>query len=100
MSARLAVTKMLPVAGAIVALYVIAKNLGLLDHLLVLIILYTAMNLPIAVWMLRSFLLEIPVEIVEAARVDGATLPRQLRSVILPVISPGVAATTTGNSRP
>jgi polyol transport system permease protein len=86
-------TKMLPVAGAIVALYVIAKNLGLLDHLVTLIILYTAMNLPIAVWMLRSFLLEIPVEIIEAARVDGATLPRQLRSVILPVISPGVAAT-------
>jgi sorbitol/mannitol transport system permease protein len=86
-------TKMLPVAGSIVALYVIARNLQVLDHLILLIVLYTAMNLPIAVWMLRSFLLEIPVEIVEAARVDGASLMRLLRSVILPVISPGVAAT-------
>jgi sorbitol/mannitol transport system permease protein len=86
-------TKMLPAAGSIVALYVIARNLHVLDHLILLIVLYTAMNLPIAVWMLRSFLLEIPVEIVEAARVDGASLQRLLRSVILPVISPGVAAT-------
>jgi sorbitol/mannitol transport system permease protein len=86
-------TKMLPVAGSIVAIYVIARDLHLLDHLIVLIVLYTAMNLPVAVWMLRSFLLEVPVEIVEASRLDGASLTRQLRSVILPVISPGVAAT-------
>jgi sorbitol/mannitol transport system permease protein len=86
-------TKMLPVVGAIVPLYVIAKNLHMLDHKLLLIILYTAMNLPIAVWMLRSFLLEVPHEIIEAAQVDGATLQRQLRSVIMPIISPGLAAT-------
>jgi sorbitol/mannitol transport system permease protein len=86
-------TKMLPIAGAIIPLYIIARDLGLLDTTLVLIILYTSMNLPIAVWMLRSFLLEVPIEIIEAARVDGATFLRQLRSVILPVISPGVAAT-------
>jgi sorbitol/mannitol transport system permease protein len=86
-------TKMLPVVGAIVPLYVIAKNLHLLDHKLLLIILYTAMNLPIAVWMLRSFLLEVPQEIIEAAQVDGASLQRQLRSVIMPIISPGLAAT-------
>jgi sorbitol/mannitol transport system permease protein len=86
-------TKMLPVVGAIVPLYIIAKNLHLLDHKLLLIILYTAMNLPIAVWMLRSFLLEVPREIIEAAQVDGATLQRQLRSVIMPIISPGLAAT-------
>jgi sorbitol/mannitol transport system permease protein len=86
-------TKMLPVAGAIVPIYIIAKNLDLLDTLPLLIILYTAMNLPIAVWMLRSFLLEVPVEIIEASRVDGATFLRQLRSIIMPVISPGVAAT-------
>ncbi len=51
------------------------------------------MNLPIAVWMMRSFLLEVPREIVEAASVDGAGLGRTLRSVILPVVSPGLAAT-------
>jgi sorbitol/mannitol transport system permease protein len=86
-------TKMLPVAGSIIPLYVIAKSLGILDHRIVLVLEYTAINLPIAVWMLRSFLLEIPVEIIEAARVDGASLSRQLRSVILPLISPGLAAT-------
>jgi sorbitol/mannitol transport system permease protein len=85
-------TKMLPIVGAIIPLYVIARDLHLLDHLQLLIILYTAMNLPVAVWMLRSFLLEVPPEIIEASRVDGAGLLRQLRSVILPIISPGLAA--------
>ena len=60
---------------------------------LLLIILYTAMNLPIAVWMLRSFLLEVPAEVIEASRVDGAGVVRQLRTVIMPIISPGLAAT-------
>jgi sorbitol/mannitol transport system permease protein len=86
-------TKMLPVVGAIIPLYIIARNLHLLDHQLLLIILYTAMNLPIAVWMLRSFLLEVPIEVIEASRVDGAGLLRQLRSVILPIVGPGLAAT-------
>jgi sorbitol/mannitol transport system permease protein len=86
-------TKMLPIVGAIIPLYVIARDLHLLDHQRLLIILYTAMNLPIAVWMLRSFLLEVPREVIEAARVDGAGLITQLRSVLLPIISPGVAAT-------
>jgi sorbitol/mannitol transport system permease protein len=51
------------------------------------------MNLPIAVWMMRSFLAEVPVEIQEAAEQDGARLPAILRRVILPVAAPGVAAT-------
>ncbi len=86
-------TKMLPVAGAIIPIYIIARNLHILDQLVVLIVFYASMNLPIAVWMLRSFLLEVPVEIIEAAKVDGASFLRQLRSVILPIISPGMAAT-------
>jgi len=86
-------TKMLPVVGAIIPLYVIAKKLHVLDHQRLLIVLYTAMNLPIAVWMLRSFLLEVPPEVIEAARVDGAGVIRQLRRVIIPIVSPGLAAT-------
>lgn len=86
-------TKMLPIAGAIIPIYVIARNLHVIDTIGVLIILYAAMNLPIAVWMLRSFLLEVPVAILEAARVDGASFFRQLRSVVLPLIGPGMAAT-------
>jgi sorbitol/mannitol transport system permease protein len=86
-------TKMLPVVRAIIPLYVIARELHLPDHVLLLIILYTAINLPIAVWMLRPFLLEVPAEVIEAARVDGAGLVRQMRNVIIPIISPGLAAT-------
>jgi sorbitol/mannitol transport system permease protein len=79
--------------GSIIPLYVIARTLHVLDHQRLLVVLYAAMNLPIAVWMLRSFLLEVPSAIIEAARVDGAGLLRQMRSVILPIISPGLAAT-------
>jgi sorbitol/mannitol transport system permease protein len=86
-------TKMLPVAGAIIPIFVIARTLHAIDTLPVLIILYAALNLPIAVWMLRSFLLEVPVAILEAAHVDGASFFRQLRSVVLPLIAPGMAAT-------
>ena len=61
-------TKMLPVVGSIIPLYVIARTLHVLDHQRLLVVLYAAMNLPIAVWMLRSFLLEVPPSIIEAAR--------------------------------
>jgi sorbitol/mannitol transport system permease protein len=86
-------TKMLPIVGAIIPLYVLARDLHILDTQELLVILYTAMNLPIAVWMLRSFLLEVPKEVIEASRVDGAGVIRQMRSVILPITSPGLAAT-------
>ncbi|MBO0828851.1 MAG: carbohydrate ABC transporter permease [Streptosporangiales bacterium] len=86
-------TKMLPVAAVIVPLYVAAKTLSMLDNVWTLIVLYTAMNLPIAVWMMRSFFQEVPGAIVEAAQVDGASLPRTLWQVILPIIAPGLAAT-------
>ena len=70
------------------------RELGLLDTISTLIILYTAMNLPIAVWMMRSFFLEVPGEMLEAARMDGAEpAAHELREVILPIVSPGIAAT-------
>ena len=65
-------TKMLPIVAAIIPMYVIARNLGLLDNIWTLVILYTSMNLPIAVWMMRSFFLEVPGELLEAAQLDGA----------------------------
>ncbi len=86
-------TKMLPVVAVIVPLYVAAGHLSVLDNIWTLVLLYTAMNLPIAVWMLRSFFLEVPTAIIEAARVEGASLPRVLWSVMLPVMAPGIAAT-------
>jgi sorbitol/mannitol transport system permease protein len=86
-------TKMLPVVAAILPLYVIVSNLGLLDNIWALIVLYTSMNLPIAIWMMRSFFLEVPGELLEAASLDGASLWRSVREVILPLVSPGIAAT-------
>jgi polyol transport system permease protein len=87
-------TKMLPIVAGLLPIYLIARQTGLLDNIYLLVILYTSMNLPIAVWMTRSFLAEIPVELVEAAAIDGASLPTVLRRVILPIALPGIAATS------
>nr|WP_084469682.1 carbohydrate ABC transporter permease [Jiangella gansuensis] len=86
-------TKMLPVVAVIVPIYVIAGRVGALDNVWTLIVLYTAMNLPIAVWMMRSFLQEIPAEVLEAASMDGATLRQTMLRVLLPMVAPGLAAT-------
>jgi sorbitol/mannitol transport system permease protein len=86
-------TKFLPVVAAILPLWILAKELGLLNTHLVLIILYTAMNLPLAVWMLRSFFGEVPRELIEAAQMDGTGLYGQIKDVMLPIVAPGVAAT-------
>jgi sorbitol/mannitol transport system permease protein len=86
-------TKFLPVVAAILPLWILARNFDLLNTRLVLMILYTGMNLPLAVWMLWSFFREIPRELVEAAEIDGAGLRGQLASVILPIALPGLAAT-------
>jgi sorbitol/mannitol transport system permease protein len=86
-------TKFLPVVASILPLWILARDADLLNTRLVLMILYTAMNLPLAVWMLRSFFQEIPRELIEAAEIDGAGLKGQLASVILPIAIPGIAAT-------
>jgi len=86
-------TKMLPVVAAIVPIYVVVERIGMLDNIWMLCILYAGMNMPIAVWMIRSFLLEVPGEVLEAATVDGANLQQSLRRVVLPMIAPGLAAT-------
>lgn len=86
-------TKFLPVIAALLPVYLIVKDAGMLDNVWTLIVLYTAMNLPIAVWMMRSFLAEVPKEILEAAEVDGAGLPTVLLRIVAPVAVPGVAAT-------
>jgi polyol transport system permease protein len=86
-------TKFLPVVASILPIWILAKNLHLLNTRLGLIILYTAINLPLAVWMLRSFFREVPRELIEAAEIDGASLSGQMRSVILPLAAPGIAAT-------
>jgi sorbitol/mannitol transport system permease protein len=86
-------TKFLPPAGVIVPLYIIFRDASLLGTVQGLIILYTSMNLPIAIWMMRSFFEEIPQEIIDAARLDGAGLLREMSQIVLPMVVPGLVAT-------
>lgn len=86
-------TKMLPVVAGLLPIYLFAKNTGMLDNIWFLVILYTSMNLPIAVWMMQSFLAEVPVAVIEAAQIDGARLPTVLARVVAPIALPGIAAT-------
>jgi sorbitol/mannitol transport system permease protein len=86
-------TKFLPVAAAILPLYTVFQHLNLIDTKLGLIIVYISINLPLAIWMLRSFFAEFPRELLEAAQIDGAGFFVQLRRVLLPLVMPGLAAT-------
>jgi len=86
-------TRMLPPAGVIVPLYIIFKDLQWLDTHLGMIVIYAGMNFPLVVWMIRSFMLEIPFGIMEAARIDGANLLQEFTHVLLPLLIPGLAAT-------
>jgi sorbitol/mannitol transport system permease protein len=86
-------TKMMPMAAAIIPVYVIATALGVLNTLGILIVMHIGMNLPLAIWMIRSFMQEIPEEILEASAVDGASRWRAARSIILPLVRPGLAST-------
>ncbi|MDR0285514.1 MAG: carbohydrate ABC transporter permease [Propionibacteriaceae bacterium] len=87
-------TKFLPLIAALVPVYITFKQLGLLDNIFALVIFYTGLNLPIAVWMCHSFLSDIPADIMAAAEVDGASLFTILRSIVLPISLPGIAATS------
>ena len=86
-------TKFLPIVASIFPIYVYAQRWDLIGTRTILIILYVAINLPLAIWMTRSFFIEVPRELIEAAEIDGTTLINQLRSVILPITAPGIAAT-------
>src|SRR5664279_3246846 len=76
-----------PIASSLPAM----TTLHMLDNIWFMVIIYTAMNLPIAIWMLRSFLADVPPALFEAASIDGANLVQTLRRIIVPIISPGIA---------
>lgn len=87
-------TRMLPAVAGILPIYLFTtKVIKLPDNILVLIVLYTSMNLPIAVWMMRSFLAEVPPAIIEAASLDGASTLMIMRRIVTPIAMPGIAAT-------
>lgn len=86
-------TRMLPPVGIIVPLFVIFRDLGLRDTHTGLIIIYTSMNLPLVIWMMRSFFLDVPYEILEASRIDGSSLWQEFRHIVIPLVRPGLFAT-------
>ena len=86
-------TKMMPAVGVLVPIYLIFKTLGLLDNVWGLMIILMLINLPIVIWMLYTYFKEIPVDILEAARMDGATLGKELVYVLVPMAVPGIAST-------
>jgi sorbitol/mannitol transport system permease protein len=86
-------TKMMPAVGVLIPMYLGFRNLGLLDTLVGLVAVMTLINLPIVVWMLYTYFKEIPGEILEAARMDGASLRSELLYVLMPMALPGIAST-------
>ncbi|CAB1063962.1 Various polyols ABC transporter, permease protein 2 [Olavius sp. associated proteobacterium Delta 1] len=86
-------TKMLPPVGVLIPIYLIFRDTGLLDTRTGLVIVLTLINLPIIIWMLYTYFKEIPGEILEAARMDGATLRAEIIHVLTPMALPGIAST-------
>jgi sorbitol/mannitol transport system permease protein len=86
-------TKMLPPVGVLVPIYLLARTTGLLDTRTALVIIYALANLPIVVWMLFTFYKEVPNDILEAGRMDGARTASEVWYLLLPLTLPGVAST-------
>ena len=86
-------TKMLPAVGVLYPIYLIFIKLGLLDSRIGLVIVLMLINLPIIVWMLYTYFKEIPKDILEAARMDGASLKSEILHVLTPMALPGIAST-------
>jgi len=86
-------TKMLPPVGVLIPIYLLFRDTGLLDTRLGLVIILTLINLPIIVWMLYTYFKEIPHDILEASRMDGASLWNEIVHVLTPMALPGIAST-------
>jgi multiple sugar transport system permease protein len=88
------VTQMVPPIAIIIPLYVIISRLGLMNHKITLIVVYLSFVLPFVIWIMRGYLANIPVELEEAARIEGCSRMRAFIEIILPLSSSGLAATT------
>ena len=86
-------TKMLPAVGVLYPIYLLCIELGVLDNRIALVVILMLINLPIIVWMLYTYFREIPGEILEAARMDGANLKEEILYVLTPMAIPGIAST-------
>ena len=86
-------TKMMPAVGVLIPMYLMFRDFGLLDTRIGLLIILTLINLPIVVWMLYTYFKEIPGEILEASRMDGAAMWSEIVHVLTPMAVPGIAST-------
>ncbi len=86
-------TKMMPAVGVLVPMYLLFRDFGLLDTRIGLVVVLTLINLPIVIWMLYTYFKEIPGEILEAARMDGANLRSEILYILTPMAVPGIAST-------
>ena len=86
-------TKMLPAVAVLMPIYFIVQYLRIFDSKFALIVILMLMNLPIIIWMLYTYFKEIPKEILEAARIDGASLRKEILHVLTPMAIPGIAST-------
>ena len=91
-------TKMLPPVGVLVPIYLLFRDFNLLDTYTGLVLVLTFINLPIMIWMLFTYFKEIPSEILEASRIDGATLKEEILYVLIPMAIPGIASTVLLNT--
>ncbi|MFC3703531.1 carbohydrate ABC transporter permease [Devosia honganensis] len=86
-------TKMMPAVGVLVPIYLVLRDIGQLDNVVGLMVILMLINLPIVIWMLYTYFREIPVDILEAARMDGAILWQELVYILMPMAVPGIAST-------
>ncbi|HEY2992758.1 MAG TPA: carbohydrate ABC transporter permease [Methylomirabilota bacterium] len=91
LSTFLLVLRMLPAIALIIPIYIMYKMLGMTNSYLGLVVVYTVLYIPFAVWLLVGFLRDFPVEIEEAAMIDGCSRVRALVQVVIPIIAPGLA---------
>jgi sorbitol/mannitol transport system permease protein len=85
-------TRFMPFAAILVPLYVIITRLNLLDNLFTLIIVYTSMNLPLIIWMARSYFMDLPKEVLEGAWLDGCSTFQTIVRIVVPMAAPGLVA--------
>ncbi|UGY90821.1 carbohydrate ABC transporter permease [Streptomyces gobiensis] len=88
------IVQMVPLEALVIPLFVQMRHLEMLNSLLGLTVVYLAFSLPFAIWMLRGFVAAVPKEVEEAAYLDGCSWPRMFRSVLLPLVAPGLVATS------
>jgi N,N'-diacetylchitobiose transport system permease protein len=88
------IVQMVPLEALVIPLFLQVRNLELLNTLIGLVVVYLAFSLPFAIWTLKAFVAAVPVELEEAAYLDGCSWWRMFRSVLLPLVAPGLVATS------